>query len=160
MHEAKIFQYRDAKAMYERAMDPLVAGYGDLDAVVDAFSKAVAAIQVAKELKEDGLRQQLRRTREQLDECGGHVEAMDIIDLTRAKHFGLISTKQHDAERARRAADFSVKETPRGVEFGAGAVVGGLMPCGHHGCNVVLDLSKGSAFAASIWGTRNPLAST
>jgi hypothetical protein len=85
--------------------------------------------------------------REQLDERGGHVEAMETTDLTRAMHIGLISKKQHDVERARRAEDFSVKELPRRpVEFETGAVVSGILPCGYGDRMRLVDLSKESSY--------------
>jgi hypothetical protein len=145
--DVKMLRYRDQKAVFERRWDGFQRHDGDIDEALGAINAGLEAVKLRSELREDAHRRELAKAREQLDERGGHIEAMDISGLVTAKNVGLVSKKAHDAERARRAADFSVKELPRrAVEFETGAVVSGILLCGYGDCMRLVDLSKGSSY--------------
>jgi hypothetical protein len=119
--------------------------------VIDAADQAVQATSEILRANGARLKQQLAQARKDLDERGGHVERMDIVDLGIAADAGLISREVYEKERERRAKNLSrpaVHRTSSTPPTG-GAVITGHMPCAEPGCWTVIDLSKnGSGYCA------------
>jgi hypothetical protein len=134
------------------ATSPVVEDDHDvLGGVLEAADQALQAATEIVGAKGARLKQQLAQARKDLDERGGHVERMDIIDLGRAVEYSMISREVYEKERERRAKNLSrpaVHRTSSTPPTG-GAVITGHMPCAEPGCWTVVDLSKnGSGYCA------------